>query len=100
MTGRHLVVLLTPFVVEPERWSSGHISFLDAHVWRPGLGTRVLTIHKDTLEPVRRHELPLDFIFITETGGRSRTGRSGSICARRRIRISLPKTCGQSCAVK
>ena len=63
VTGRHLVVLLTPFVVEPERWSSGHISFLDAHVWRPGLGTRVLTIGKDTLEPVRRHELPPGFHF-------------------------------------
>ena len=63
VTGRHLVVVLTPFVVEPDRWSLGHISFLGAHVWRPGLGTRVLTIDKDTLEPVRRHELPPGFHF-------------------------------------
>ena len=63
VTGRHLVVVLTPFVVEPDRWSLGHISFLDAHVWRPGLCTRVLTIDKDTLEPVRRHELPPGFHF-------------------------------------
>ena len=63
VTARHLIVLLTPFVLEPDRMSSGHTSFLDAHVWRPALGTRVLTVDKDTLEPARRFELPPGFHF-------------------------------------
>lgn len=58
VTARHLVVLLTPFVLDPDRFLSGHASFLDAHVWRPELGARVLAVDKDTLEPVRRYELP------------------------------------------
>ena len=63
VTARHLVVLLTPFVLEPDRLASGHVSFLDAHVWRPELATRVLTVDKDTLEPERRYELPPGFHF-------------------------------------
>ena len=63
VTARHLVVLLTPFVVEPDRLSSGDASFLESHAWRPGLGTRVVVIDKNTLEPVRRHRLPPGFHF-------------------------------------
>ena len=63
VTARHLVVLLTPFVVEPDRLSSDHTAFLDSHAWRPGLGTRVVVIDKNTLEPVRRHRLPPGFHF-------------------------------------
>ena len=63
VTARHLVMLLTPFVLEPDRFLSGHASFLDAHIWRPALGTRVLTVDKDTLELVRRYELPPGFHF-------------------------------------
>ena len=63
VTARHLVLLLSPFVLEPDRLRSHDISFLDAHSWRPALGTRVLTIDKNTLEPVRRHELPPGFHF-------------------------------------
>ena len=59
VTARHLVLLLPPFVLEPER----HGTFLDSHIWRPQLGTRVLTVDKNTLEPVRRHELPPGFHF-------------------------------------
>ncbi len=59
VTARHLVLLLPPFVLEPDR----HATFLDSHVWRPELGTRVLTVDKDTLRPVRRHELPPGFHF-------------------------------------
>ena len=59
VTARHLVLLLPPFVLEPER----HGTFLDSHVWRPQLGTRALTVDKNTLEPVRRHELPPGFHF-------------------------------------
>ena len=63
VTARHLVVLLTPFVIEPDRLASGHVSFLDAHVWRPELATRVLMVDKDTLELERRYELPPGFHF-------------------------------------
>ncbi len=60
VTARHLVVLLTPFVIDG---ASSHATFLDAHAWRPGLGTRVVAVDKDTLQPVRRHELPPGFHF-------------------------------------
>ena len=63
VTARHLVVLLTPFVLEPDRFSTGRASFLDAHIWRPDLGTRVLAVEKDTLEVARRYELPPGFHF-------------------------------------
>ena len=61
VTARHLVLLLPPFAVD-ER-APGHATFLDAHRWRPELGTRVLVVDKNTLEPVRRHELPPGFHF-------------------------------------
>ena len=63
VTARHLVLLLTPFVLEPDRFSTGRVSFLDAHDWRPDLATRVLTVDKDTLELARRYELPPGFHF-------------------------------------
>ena len=63
VTERHLVLVLPPFVLDPERFMSGRVSFLDAHAWRPGIGTRILVVDKGTLEPVRRHELPAGFHF-------------------------------------
>ena len=39
------------------------MSFLDAHVWRPDLGTRVIVVEKETLTPVRRYDLPAGFHF-------------------------------------
>ena len=63
VTRRHLVLVISPFVVEPERFAAGPVSFLDAHVWRPELGTRVLVVEKETLTPVRRYELPPGFHF-------------------------------------
>ncbi len=63
VTARHLVVMLTPFVLEFDSFASGRVSFLDAHDWRPALGTRVLTIDKDTLEVRRRYELPPGFHY-------------------------------------
>lgn len=63
VTARHLVLALTAYVLEPDRFSSGGVSFLDSHVWRPDLATRVLTVDKNTLELVRRHELPPGFHF-------------------------------------
>ena len=74
VTQRHLVALLPPFVVEPDRFSTGTVSFLDAHAWRPGLGTRVLIIDKNSLEPVRRHELPAGFHFHHGNGWEERDG--------------------------
>ena len=59
VTARHLVLLLPPFVLEPDR----HATFLDSHVWRPDLGTRALTVDKNTLRPVRRDQLPPGFHF-------------------------------------
>ena len=63
ITARHLVVLVPPFVIAAERFAAGHVSYLDAHVWRPELGTRVLVVDKGTLATVRRHELPAGFHF-------------------------------------
>ena len=63
VTRRHLVLVVPPFVVEPERFAAGPVSFLDAHVWRPDLGTRVIVVEKETLTPIRRYELPAGFHF-------------------------------------
>ena len=74
VTARHLVLVLTPFVLEPDRFSAGRTSFLDAHVWRPDLATRVLTVEKDTLEPARRYELPPGFHFHHGNGWEEQDG--------------------------
>ena len=63
ITARHLVLLVPPFVLEPGRLAAGRSSYLDAHVWRPELGTRALVVDKESLAPVRRHELPAGFHF-------------------------------------
>ena len=63
VTARHLVLLIPPFVVDAGRLSTGAVSFLDAHVWQPELGTRVIVFDKDTLEPVQHHDLPAGFHF-------------------------------------
>ena len=63
VTRRHLVLVVSPFVIDRERFAAGPVSYLDAHVWRPELGTRVIVVEKDTLAPVRRHELPPGFHF-------------------------------------
>ena len=63
VTARHLVVLMAPFVLDFERLRSGETALLDAHLWRPELGVEALVIDKDSLEVVRRHELPPGFHF-------------------------------------
>ena len=63
VTRRHLALAIPPFVVEQERFAKGPISFLDAHAWRPELGTRVIVVDKETLAPVRRYALPAGFHF-------------------------------------
>ena len=63
VTSGHLVVLLAPLVIDSDLLTASGVSFLDAHVWRPEHGTRILTIDKNLLEVVRRHELPSGFHF-------------------------------------
>ena len=63
VTPRHLVLVVPPFVLDRERFAAGPISFLDAHVWRPALGTRVIVVEKETLAPARRYDVPPGFHF-------------------------------------
>ncbi|MCY4320428.1 MAG: carotenoid oxygenase family protein [Alphaproteobacteria bacterium] len=63
VTARRLIMLLTPFVLDTDRFASGNMPFLDAHVWRPELGVRVLVVDKDSLEVERHHNLPPGFHF-------------------------------------
>ena len=74
VAGRRLVTLLPPFVVEPDRFAAGHASFLDAHAWRPELGTRVIVFDKDTLAPAARYTLPAGFHFHHGNGWEERDG--------------------------
>lgn len=62
VTERHLVFLLPPFVYDHERFAARE-SFLDSHVWTPGLGLRVLVLPKDRLDAPRWFELPAGFVF-------------------------------------
>ncbi|GCL61381.1 carotenoid oxygenase family protein [Pseudaquabacterium pictum] len=62
VTERHLVFLLPPLVFDLARARSGS-SFLDAHVWRPELGMRVLVLPKDQLDKPQWFELPAGFVF-------------------------------------
>lgn len=59
VTQRHLVFLIPPLVVERE---SGE-NFLDSHVWRPELGSRVLVVSKDDFDDRRWYDLPPAFGF-------------------------------------
>jgi carotenoid cleavage dioxygenase-like enzyme len=62
VTARHLVFLMPPLVYDAQRKEAG-ASFLDAHVWRPELGMRVLVVDKQDWS--RRHtlQLPAGFLF-------------------------------------
>ncbi len=62
VTARHLVFLLPPLVYEHERMAGG-ASFLDAHVWQPQLGLRVLVLPKDALDRPMWFTLPAGFVF-------------------------------------
>lgn len=62
VTARSLVFVLPPLVFERERVAPG-VSFLDTHVWRPELGTRVLVVDKDDFERRRWWQLPAGFTF-------------------------------------
>ena len=60
LTRRHLVFVLPPLVFAPEQAEG---SFLDAHVWRPELGTRVLVVAKADPSRRRWYQLPAGFGF-------------------------------------
>lgn len=62
VTRRHLVFLLPPLVLDRERFAARQ-SFLESHVWRPELGTRVLVVDKADWSRRRWMELPSAFVF-------------------------------------
>lgn len=62
VTARHLVFLMPPLVYDPKRKAAG-ASFLDAHVWRPELGKRVLVVEKKDWTRQRMLALPAGFLF-------------------------------------
>ncbi|MCY4277304.1 MAG: carotenoid oxygenase family protein [Gammaproteobacteria bacterium] len=59
ITDKHLVFMIPPLVMEMGR----ETSFIDAHRWRPELGSRVLVVAKDDFEDRRWYELPPAFGF-------------------------------------
>ena len=61
VTDKHLVFLMPPLVIDRDRLASQ--GFLDAHVWRPELGMRVLVIDKNDWSSRRNLELPSGFLF-------------------------------------
>jgi carotenoid cleavage dioxygenase len=62
VTAHHLVFVLPPLVFERERLRAGS-SILDAHVWRPEIGTRVLAVRKDDFSQHRWWQLPAGMTF-------------------------------------
>ncbi len=71
VTERHLVFVLSPFVVDPDL-RAGNV--LDAHVWRPELGARVLVVPKDDLAGRRWYQLAAGFGFHHGNGWEERDG--------------------------
>ena len=62
ITARHIVIPIPPLAFEANRVADG-ASFLDAHVWKPALGTRVLLVDKDDFAQVEWRQLPPQWIF-------------------------------------
>ncbi len=62
VTERHLVFLMPPLVYDGKR-KDGGASFLDAHVWRPELGMRVLVVDKKDWARRQLLTLPAGFLF-------------------------------------
>ena len=71
VTGRHLVIVIPPLVYDPDR-SGGPV--LDALVWRPALGSRVLVVDKDDFSARRWHQLPAAFGFHHGNGWEDSNG--------------------------
>ena len=62
ITARHLVFVLPPLVLDMARMDAGQ-TYLDSHVWRPDLPTRVLVVDKADLRSVRWAEMPRQWLF-------------------------------------
>lgn len=62
VTEKHLVFLLPPLVYDPQRREAG-ASVLDAHVWRPERGLRMLVIDKADWTRRQEFRLPAGFLF-------------------------------------
>ena len=62
VTEQHLVIVIPPFVFEPEA-ARGGAGFADSFAWRPELGSRVLVVSKDDFGERRWHQLPAGFGF-------------------------------------
>ncbi|MSO70364.1 MAG: hypothetical protein EXQ98_08860 [Alphaproteobacteria bacterium] len=62
ITAKHIVFALAPFVIERERFTP-ETGLLDAHVWKPELGMRVLAIAKNDLKTTQIWQLPAGFSF-------------------------------------
>ena len=59
VTRDFLVIVIPPFVHDPEVAGT----FLDSHVWKPELGSRVLVVRKDDFSSRRWVQLPAAFGF-------------------------------------
>ena len=62
VTANSLVFVIPPLVFDPERVAPG-VSFLDTHVWRPELGTRVLAVDKEDFSRRRWWQSPTGFAY-------------------------------------
>ena len=71
VTARHLVIVIPPLVFEP---GPGRDLLLDALVWRPELGSRVLVVEKDDFSARRWYQLPAGFGFHHGNGWEDASG--------------------------
>ena len=71
VTERHLVIVIPPHVLDPER-NVG--TLLDAMVWRPELGSRVLVVEKNDFSAQRWYQLPAGFGFHHGNGWEDASG--------------------------
>jgi carotenoid cleavage dioxygenase-like enzyme len=62
VTQHHLVFLMPPLVHDAQR-SNANTSFLDAHVWQPERGMRVLVVDKKEWSRRKTLQLPTGFLF-------------------------------------
>ena len=75
VTARHLMIVIPPLVFEP---APGRSLLLDAHVWRPELGYRVLVVGKDDFNAGAGTSFPPGSDSTTVTDGRTRAESSAS----------------------
>ena len=71
VTARHLVIVIPPLVFEP---GPDRDLLLDALVWRPELGSRVLVVEKDDFSARRWYQLPAGFGFHHGNGWEDASG--------------------------